>query len=70
MTINDMLEQGIKIQGPVRVVYWRHPSTDLFNGEVDWFFEQLCDGWANCRVDYMFSYGGVLVIEVESPDFD
>ena len=70
MTINDMLEQGISICGFVRVMCFDRHSRPVtfFDGDVEWYSEELDDGWANQPVLYMTAATGYkLTVEVEPP---
>ena len=71
MTINDMLEQGIVLQGYISVVGVDANANidELYYEGCDEWYGPLDDGWANQRITYMFAHdswdGAMLRIEVE-----
>ena len=72
-TINNMLEQGATIQGPICVTATDHDGNDhVFFDGVDEWAGPIDDGWANQEVLYMFAFtdyeGAKLKFEIECPE--
>ena len=61
MCINDLLGEGLRISGPVRVC--RHGAT-LYEGVADWCFAAIDYDWAEDEVSSIHAEDGVLVIEL------
>ena len=69
MTINDMLEAGMTIEGRVCIRAW-DDDADVYNTDVDkGDFDQMHtwdDIWLDTPIEYMFAENDTLIIEIEN----
>lgn len=69
MSINDLLEQGIEIQGKYNIEVWDKEKEDYEafvmgeNFELD--NDDIEDKYLDGEILYMYSKGNTLVIEIE-----
>ena len=65
MTINDLLEQGVGIQGPVRVIGVRDSCDHVyFEGLANWYLS-VDEEWADTDMTYLYSDSRGMSIEIE-----
>ena len=65
MTINDLLEQGVGIQGPVRVIGVRDSCDHVyFEGLANWYLI-VDEEWADADMTYLYSDSRGMSIEIE-----
>jgi hypothetical protein len=69
MSINDLLEQGIGIQGQYDIEVWDNEKEEYTNFTSGQYFEfdrdEIEEEYLNAEIFYMYAKDGVLVIEVE-----
>ena len=69
MSINDLLEQGIGIQGQYDIEVWDNEKEEYTNFTSGQYFEfdrdEIKEEYLNAEIFYMYAKDGVLVIEVE-----
>ena len=69
MSINDLLEQGIEIQGQYDIEVWDNEKEEYTNFTSGQYFEfdrdEIKEEYLNAEIFYMYAKDGVLVIEVE-----
>ena len=67
MSINDLLEQGVEIQGKYDIEVWDgYDYADFLKGqnfELD--KSEIKEEYLNAEILYMYAKDGVLVIEIE-----
>lgn len=75
MTINEMIEQGITIQGDRKVTALAPNFMEtgeeltLYDGDDgEWSWNSLDEEWADWDINYMYAKDRQLVIELDNPD--
>lgn len=72
MTINEMLEQGIRIQGQYTIKMWSDAGetyTTLAEGhDFECESHKIISGYLDAEITYIYAVGGILIIEIKLAD--
>ena len=68
ITINDLNEQHITLQGPTRISWWDEDEHVVFEGdpECDFgYWDEIEEEWANWPIEYIWAASDGLHIQID-----
>lgn len=72
MTINDLIEQGLCIQGSRKVTAMAdggsYDEITLYEGNDEWYYSTLEEEWADWEINYLHPGRNEVVFELDNPN--